>query len=132
MAIRKFYELAKDWLKASPSVQAPPDERTRFLLTYNDLLVGTLTAEKGKWQFEYSEEFKKKEELRPIVEFADVNKVYENQELWQFFASRIPSFEQAEIEAIIERENIDNTDAVSLLKRFGRRTINNPFELKAA
>jgi HipA-like protein len=132
MPIKKFYELAKDWLKAGQSVQAPTDERARFLLTYNDLLVGTLTAEKGKWLFEYSEEFKKNEELRPIVEFADVNKVYVNQELWQFFASRIPSFEQSEIEAIIKRENIDDNDVVSLLKRFGRRTINNPFELKAA
>lgn len=130
MSIKKFYELAKDWLKASPNIQAPADERTQFLLTYNDLLVGTLTAEKGKWQFEYSEEFKNNKELRPIVEFADVNKVYENDALWQFFASRIPSFEQAEIEAIIKRENIN--DDVNLLKRFGRRTINNPFELKAA
>jgi HipA-like protein len=130
MPIKKFYELAKDWLKAAPGVQSPPDEHTRFLLTYNDLLVGTLTAEKGRWEFKYSDEFKKNEELRPIVEFADVNKVYENQELWQFFASRIPSFEQAEIKAIIRRENIN--DEVSLLKRFGRRTINNPFELKAA
>jgi HipA-like protein len=130
MPIKKFYELAKDWLKAGSSVQSPPDERVQFLLTYNDLLVGTLTAEKGRWEFKYSDEFKKNEELRPIVEFADVNKVYENQELWQFFASRIPSFEQAEIEAIIRRENIN--DEVSLLKRFGRRTINNPFELKAA
>jgi HipA-like protein len=132
MSIKKFYELAKDWLKASPSVNAPQEERAQFLLMYNDLLVGILTAEKGKWQFLYSDEFKKNEELRPIVEFADVNKIYENQELWQFFASRIPSFEQAEVEAIIRRENIDDNDAVSLLKRFGRRTINNPFELKAA
>jgi len=132
MPIKKFYEFMKDrWTKSSPSVQAPQNDYTQFLLTYNDLLVGILTAEKGKWQFAYSEEFKKNNELRPIVEFADVNKIYENQELWQFFASRIPSFEQAEIEAIIQRENINGTDAVSLLKRFGRRTINNPFELKA-
>lgn len=130
MALKKFYELAKDWLKASPGVQAPQEERTQFLLTYNDLLVGILTAEKGKWEFKYSDEFKQNQELRPIVEFADVNKVYENDSLWQFFASRIPSFEQSEIEAIIKRDNLN--DDVKLLKRFGRRTINNPFELKAA
>lgn len=133
MALKKFYEFMKDrWSKSSPGVQAPQEESVQFLLTYNDLLVGTLIAEKGKWKFKYSDEFKKNQELRPIVEFADVDKVYENQELWQFFASRIPSFEQSEIEAIIKRENIDDNDAVSLLKRFGRRTINNPFELKVA
>lgn len=133
MAIKKLYEYMKDrWSKPSPSVKAPQEESVQFLLTYNDLLVGILTAEKGTWKFAYSDEFKKNQELRPIVEFADVNKVYESQELWQFFLSRIPSFEQSEIEAIIKRENIDDSDAVTLLKRFGQRTINNPFELKTA
>jgi len=46
------------------------------------------------------------------------------------FASRIPSPEQAEVEEILKRENIEEDDAVSLLKRFGRKTITNPFELE--
>jgi HipA-like protein len=131
MAIRKFFEAAREWLGMRKAVHAPPDVRARFLLTYGDLLIGTLSVQDGIWRFEYSDEFRRSD-LRPIVEFPDVNNSYENQDLWQFFASRIPSTEQVEIEEILRRENIAEDDAVGLLRRFGTRTINNPFELRAA
>jgi hypothetical protein len=67
----------------------------------------------------------------PIVEFPDVDKIYESKELWQFFASRIPSPEQPEVGEILRREHISEDDSVSLLKRFGTRTISNPFQLEA-
>jgi hypothetical protein len=66
------------------------------------------------------------------VEFPDVHKTYVNEELWQFFASRIPSTEQPEVEAILKREHVKEDDAVGLLKLFGKRTIANPFELTFA
>jgi hypothetical protein len=56
----------------------------------------------------------------------------ESKELCQFFVMRIPSPEQAEVEEILKREHIEEDDAVSLLRRFGERTIANPFRLKAA
>ena len=84
------------------------------------------------WRFEYSDDFRGNGTLRPIVEFPDINKIYHSSELWQFFASRIPSLEQAEVEEILKREHIEEDDAVRLLKRFGERTITNPFYLKAA
>jgi hypothetical protein len=52
--------------------------------------------------------------------------------LWQFFAMRIPSLEQPEIEEILEREHIEELNSIRLLERFGKRTIANPFELKLA
>jgi HipA-like protein len=85
-------------------------------------------VQESLWQFEYSDEFKRSD-LRPIVEFSDVEKVYQSKELWQFFAMRIPSPEQPEVEEILRREQIEEHDAVKLLKRFGGRTIANPFEL---
>jgi HipA-like protein len=128
MAFKKFIE----WLGFKKSVQAPPGVRAKFFLKYGDLLVGTLSVHDSLWSFEYSEEFRKSDVLRPIVEFPDVGKTYESGELWQFFASRIPSPEQAEVEEILRREHIEENDAVSLLKRFGRRTVANPFHLEAA
>ncbi|MCI0524091.1 MAG: HipA N-terminal domain-containing protein [Acidobacteria bacterium] len=128
MPVKKFIE----WLGFNKSIQAPPGVRAKFLLKYGDLLVGTLSVQDGKWKFEYSDEFRRKDLLRPIVEFPDVNKTYESDELWQFFASRIPSPEQAEVEEILKRENIEEDDAVRLLQRFGKRTIANPFELETA
>lgn len=128
MPIRKFIQ----WLGLSPKVQAPPDVQASFLLKYDRLVVGTLSVREGKWKFEYSDDFRRCDALRPIIEFPDVAKTYESNELWQFFASRIPSIAQAEVETILRQEHIDQDDAVSLLKRFGTRTIANPFELEAA
>ncbi len=132
MPLKKIMERAKEWLGFSRSVKAPLEAHAKFLLTYDDLLVGTLSVDDGVWRFEYSDEFRKSDELRPIVEFPDVNSVYENEELWQFFASRIPSTEQAEVGKILRREHVEEDDAVGLLRLFGKRTIANPFELTLA
>jgi len=125
-------EVIRDWLAFRKAVEAPPESQAKFELYYDDILVGTLTVDRGVWRFEYSEQFKTQDDLRPLVEFPDVNEQYESKELWQFFVMRIPSPEQAEVEEILKREHIEEGDAVSLLKRFGERTINNPFRLKAA
>jgi HipA-like protein len=132
MPMTKLMDKAKEWLGFARSVKAPPKALAKFLLTYDDLLIGTLTVEDDVWKFEYSEKFRSTGELRPIVEFPDVHKTYVNEELWQFFASRIPSTEQPEVEAILKREHVKEDDAVGLLKLFGKRTIANPFELTFA
>jgi HipA-like protein len=132
MPLKKIMDKAKEWLGFARSVKAPPEAHAKFLLTYDGLLVGTLSVEHGVWKFEYSDEFRQSDDLRPIVEFPDVNKTYENEELWQFFASRIPSTEQPEVWEILKREHIEEDDAVKLLHRFGKRTVANPFELKLA
>ena len=121
-----------EWLGFRKPMQALPTKtEAKFLLKYDNLLIGTLSASGGNWKFEYSEEFKRRSDLRPIIEFPDISKIYERPDLWQFFASRIPSPEQNEVEEILKRENIEIDDAVGLLKRFGRKTITNPFELVA-
>jgi HipA-like protein len=132
MPIRTLMDKAKEWLGFARSVKAPPQAHAKFLLTYGDLLVGILTVENGLWKFEYSDKFRSEENFRPIVEFPDVNKTYVNEDLWQFFASRIPSTEQPEVEEILKREHVNEDDAVGLLKLFGKRTIANPFELTFA
>ena len=120
------------WLGFRKAVEAPPEARAEFKLYLENLLVGTLSVADSVWKFEYSSEFKQQAELRPLVDFPDVEEVYESKELWQFFVMRIPSPEQAEVEEILKREHIREDDAVSLLKRFGERTIANPFRLHAA
>ena len=121
-----------DWLGFHKTLQAPAGVRAEFKLSYEDLVIGTLSVADSIWKFTYSDEFKKQDELRPLVDFPDLDEVYESKELWQFFVMRIPSPEQPEVEEILRREHIEEDDAVSLLKRFGERTIANPFKLRAA
>lgn len=81
-------------------------------------------------EFEYSREFKKQDELRHPIDFPAVDKVYESKERWHYSVMRIPRPEHAEVEEILKREHSREDDALSLLKRFGERTIANPFRLR--
>jgi HipA-like protein len=124
-------DVFREWLGMRKPMVAPLDKQVRFILRYGDLLVGTLSVKEGVWKFEYSEQYKQSKDFRPLVEFPDVDKVYESKELWQFFASRIPSPEQPEVDEILKREQISEDDSIALLKRFGTRTVSNPFQLEA-
>lgn len=129
--LKQLFRDAVGWIGNRKAVQAPPGVRAEFLLKYDDLIIGILSVADGIWKFQYSKEFRSQTDLRPIIEFPDVNRTYESKDLWQFFAMRIPSPEQVEVEEILKREHIQEDDAVRLLKRFGKRTIANPFQLEA-
>jgi len=123
------------------NVSTPPDKKMTFLVMHDEKHVGTLELENGKWSFSYSTFFKKGfhksksgEQKRaslpgPLFGFPDVEKNYESEILWPFFAGRIPGLKQPDVQAIIEREQIDKNDLAALLERFGKKTISNPFEL---
>lgn len=106
--------------------------RVEFMLTYQNFPLGTLSYQDSIWEWRYSDQFRAQNEIVPLIEFPDVNGTYRTEELWPFFATRAPSLKRPDILQIIEREHIDQTDEVALLKRFGKRTITNPFELSAA
>jgi HipA-like protein len=103
-----------------------------FKLMYENLEVGELVYEDGMWTFGYSEAFKNQEELDVLIDFPQKNKKYQEAFLWPFFAHRIPGLGQPQVRYIIEHENIDPHNEVDLLKRFGKKSIANPFELGVA
>jgi hypothetical protein len=114
-------------------VQLPKDEKTKFILTVNDIQVGTLYCSNGEWFYQYSNEFKDhSDQYKKIVGFPDLDKVYKSETLWLFFRIRIPGLKQPAIQEIIEKEHIDKESDVELLKRFGKRSISNPYELEVA
>jgi len=106
-------------------------EKAEFIVLYNELEVGVLKLEEGKWHFSYTPDFKKQNEITPIPDFPNIDKEYVKDELWPFFLIRIPSLKQPKVQKIISKERIDSTSQVELLKHFGQKTIANPFELKS-
>jgi len=117
-------------LEADEETHAPREGReASFSLTYEDVTVGTLSLRDGLWTFRYTDEFRARQDLRPIVEFPDTDRAYQSENLWPFFLMRIPSTKQEAIQKITDREEIDITDQVQLLSRFGRDTIANPYQL---
>jgi len=104
-------------------------EAATFILSYDDLKVGTLSVNNGLWEFVYSNEFKAQNEAKPLIEFNDVNEVYTSTVLWPFFTIRIPGLKRPSVQRKIKEQSINKDSFVDMLKNFGKRTIANPYEL---
>ncbi|MDO5488873.1 MAG: HipA N-terminal domain-containing protein [Bacteroidaceae bacterium] len=112
------------WSENQNDVVLAADDDAKFRINLGKLLVGTLLYSGGMWYFSYSNEFKNQNGVLPLANFPSKDKEYSASELWPFFASRIPSNAQLQIDKNKPQENI-----VTLLQKFGRRTITNPYEL---
>ncbi len=108
-------------------LSAPDDKSAQFNLVYKKIDIGVLHVSNGLWSFEYSPEFKEQDKLNPIVGFPDKYKVYQQETLFPYFASRIPSLQRLKIQNLITSK--DSTDVVSLLETFGKSVITNPYQL---
>lgn len=109
----------------------PASSNGAFHLKYGTQLIGILSYENKQWTFQYSEDFRKNRIVNPIMDFPDPDKVYTNEQLWPFFATRIPSLNQPFQFKKIHKANIKQDDSVGLLRLFGNETITNPFRLLA-
>lgn len=113
--------------------QLPKGEEAKFILKVDSIFIGTLQCENGIWYFKYSPDFKNHSDTyNRIIGFPDLNKTYQSEVLWPFFQIRIPGLKQPAIQEIIAKENIDKNNEVALLKRFGYKSISNPYELVMA
>lgn len=114
------------WSESQNEMVLTPDNDATFHVNLGRLFVGTLLYSEGIWYFNYSEEFKMQNRILPLANFPSKEKEYSAKELWPFFASRIPSNAQLQLDKDTPQEDI-----VTLLRRFGRRTVANPYELLA-
>lgn len=112
------------WSESRHDMVLAADNDAAFNVNLGKLLVGTLLYADGMWNFSYSDDFKLQTRILPLANFPSKDKEYSARELWPFFASRIPSNAQLQIDKNTPQENI-----VTLLQKFGRRTVANPYEL---
>lgn len=121
---------AADWFQGAPV----PEEMQKvvFVLTLDSLVVGHLRHRDGKWIFDYSEAFKEQSKVQPIMDFPDLDRQYISTDLWPFFALRIPSEAQSAVQEFLHEQRLEKVDEVTMLKKFGHRSVANPFELQPA
>ena len=110
------------WSESQNDMVLATEDDATFNVNLGKLLVGTLLYSAGVWYFSYSNEFKLQNRILPLANFPSKDKEYSTRDLWPFFASRIPSNAQLQIEKDKPKE-----DVVTLLRRFGRRTVANPY-----
>ena len=128
----------KNWLnkifkneEQEEEFHTPKNAHADFILKYKNLVVGYLNYNNGKWLFQYSDEFKNQNKIDVLLDFPKKDQKYEGLTLWPFFAHRIPGLGQPQIREIIKDENLNSQNEIDLLRRFGRKSITNPFELAA-
>lgn len=109
----------------------PQNTFAQFELTYKDILIGHLVLSNGVWSFEYDKSFEEQNKVQKLIDFPVTTKIYQSNELWPFFASRIPGLGQPKVQEIIKNKKIDSQNEVDLLKTFGSQTLTNPFHLVA-
>lgn len=112
------------WSESQQDVVLASDDDATFNVNLGKLLVGTLLYSDGLWHFSYSNDFKIQNRIAPLANFPSKDKEYTTRELWPFFTSRIPSNAQLQIE-----KDTPTEDLVTLLMKFGRKTVANPYEL---
>jgi len=131
-------EVIKDVFKKLTPWAVDPDIKSdfknendhgEFELKFENNIVGFLKYDDSKWTFKYSDEFISEKPLLPLIDFPNVNKVYEFEHLMPFFAARIPNLNQPYHEKKIKKFNGNKKSEVSMLRIFGKKSINNPFEL---
>ncbi|MEM1000231.1 MAG: hypothetical protein AAGN35_24470 [Bacteroidota bacterium] len=108
----------------------PESEEATFKLTIDNIEIAVLSCKDGVWKFQYTEEFKTfSDRYNHITGFSDLDKVYESELLWPFFQVRIPGLNQPVVRETLEKENIEKTNELALLKRFGAVCATNPYRL---
>lgn len=129
--IKKLINTSNEYKLDNKSNIDNSTEKNVFILKYKNLAIGELRFINNIWEFQYTEEFKKcSKEFNHIAGFSNLEKTYKNEELWPFFLTRIPGLKQPAIKEILEKEHIDASNKFELLKRFGRESIHNPYELE--
>lgn len=101
-----------------------------FVLVLGQLPMLVLSRNANGWTMRYTDEFKKQTQIAPLVPFPELNKVYRSTELWPFFSVRVPSIARPEVERTVREEHLDYNDVAAMLRRFGRKSIADPFELR--
>lgn len=126
--IKKWF--SKDQDKQDYLVHPSHIESMKFILKLENLDIGTLKYDVDHWVFQYTNEFKKQlDKYNRIIGFPDVDEIYTSKELWPFFQIRIPGLKQPAIRDILVKEDINPYNEAALLKRFGYKSISNPYKL---
>jgi len=126
MSIKEFLsQLLPSGLTVKDTVNNGMD----FDLSLGKLLIGKLRFRNGEWIYSYSDEFKHQEVIKPLTQFPDKNEIYKSKILFPFFASRIPSENQNNVEAFLKIHPDKKGNLAELLAEFGKTSVNNPFKL---
>lgn len=89
--------------------------------TRHRYIVGELSRN-GKYEFKYRDEDINKaieKGFEPLIAFPNINEVYENQDIFPAFSSRLPDKRRRDVKEILAKYKLLKYDAFELLKKSG-------------
>lgn len=94
--------------------------------------LGTLSKEGQEFVFRYDPDFAHGESSKPISAFPDLEREYRTEELWPFFAVRVPPVERDDVREAMQRRHIPEKDILRLLAELSGRGVSSPYRFAMA
>jgi hypothetical protein len=92
-------------------------------------LVGKLWQDQGDFVFEYDKAFAASPTAEALSPFPQLDETYRSEELWPFFAVRIPPLRRADVRSLLEERGLKPGQTLEILGTLARRSATNPYEL---
>lgn len=94
--------------------------------------LGTLSRDGREFVFRYDREFARDPDAKPISAFPELDREYRQEELWPFFAVRLPPIERDDVRKAMERRHIPASDVLRLLAELSARGVSSPYRFSPA
>lgn len=82
--------------------------------------------------FRYDPIFAQAQDATPISAFPDLDQEYRSEDLWPFFAVRLPPVEREDVKRALEQRHIPESDVLRLLAELSRRGVSSPYRFSLA
>lgn len=94
--------------------------------------LGRLSKEGREFVFRYDPGFARSPDAKPISAFPALDREYRQEELWPFFAVRLPPVEREDVRAAMQRRHIPESDVLRLLAELSGRGVSSPYRFTLA
>lgn len=94
--------------------------------------LGTLAREGKEFVFRYDPAFTRDPDAKPISAFPDMTREYRAEELWPFFAVRLPPVDREDVQEAMRRRHIPESDVLRLLAELSGRGVSSPYRFSMA
>lgn len=95
-------------------------------------VIGSLWKDGHEFVFRYDPKFARSADAQPISAFPDLDEEYRREELWPFFAVRLPPVDREDVRKVLERRHIAESDVLRLLGEVSARGVSSPYRFSLA
>lgn len=95
-------------------------------------VIGALWKDGNQFVFRYDPKFVRSTDAQPISAFPDLDEEYRREELWPFFAVRLPPVDREDVRKVLERRHIPESDVLRLLGEVSGRGVSSPYRFSLA